>query len=264
MQRLAGAIDMLTYITTYYNEQQYLPHLQQLLAECSDPRFRMIIVDDYSDQSIETVVRGWNDDRVSLFRVTEDKGFNSHGARNLAMQHTTTEWNVLIDIDYKLVDVDNLIQQLDNNELETDAPHFFGVVHKYSGKTHIERASINDFLVTKTLFWKVKGYDPEFIGLHAGDRRFIDRLQSVRTDQINSLLLGTHLEALRSPFVKVRVDPKLPEGKEYYSDDHLTLFVAPTSPLEVNRADQRCDTRHAAGIDTNPTPFTWEQLIKND
>lgn len=261
-QRQAGVTNMLTYITTYYNDKPFLSHLQQLLEQCSDERFRMIIVDDYSDQSIEEDIRAWNDTRVSLFRVTEDKGFNSHGARNLAMKHTTTEWNVLIDVDYRLVNVDNLIEQLDGNELEVDAPHFFSVVHTYAGKTHPERVSINDFLVTKSLFWKAKGYDPEFIGIHAGDRRFIARMNSLRNPPLNSMVLGTHLEALRSPFVTTKIDPLLPSDRsEYYSEDHLTLFIAPGTSLAMHRANVDSDNRHEAGIDIDPTPFKWEQLI---
>lgn len=253
---------MLTYITTYYDDVGCLDHLQQLMAGCSDPRLQMIIVDDFSDKPIDNIVKSWNDPRVRLFRVTEDMGFNSHGARNLAMQQTNTEWNVLIDVDYKLVGVDILLQQLENNELEEDIPHFFGVVHSFIGKTKIERASVNDFLVSKTLYWKAKGYDPEYIGFHAGDRRFITRLHEARRQPVNSMVIGPHLEALRSPYTKTIIDKNLKDVKsEYFSINRDIMYIAPGSELALHNAELQCDRRHVRGEDADPTPFKWEQQI---
>lgn len=262
---------MLTYITTVYNDEQYLSHVQEMLAECKDDRLKVIIVDDYSDRSIEPIIEAWNDPRVSLFRVTEDKGFNSHGARNLAMQHTTTEWNLLVDIDYKVVGIQSIIDQIANNELEPTTPHFLGVMHTYDDKlpyvrdTAPSRASINDFLVTKTLFWKAKGYDAEFIGFHFGDRTFIERMIACGprpTKVFMSLLFDVHLEALRSPYSATYHDSRIQKvTDERFSSDRKRLYVHPDSTLELQSREVIVKEKHANGESTNPTPFTWEQLI---
>ena len=48
---------------------------------------------------------------VSLYRVTEDLGFNSHGCRNLAMTVSDSYWNLLLDSDIHLkkINLDFLI-----------------------------------------------------------------------------------------------------------------------------------------------------------
>lgn len=270
-QKPAGATNMLTYITTVYNDEAYLSHIQEMLTECKDDRLKVIIVDDYSDQPIEPIVKAWNDPRVSLYRVTEDKGFNSHGARNLAMQHTTTEWNLLVDIDYKIVGIQSIIDQIVENELEPNTVHFMGVIHAYEDKlpyireTSPSRASINDFLVTKTLYWKAKGYDSEFIGFHFGDRAFIERMIELGprpTEVFLSLLFDVHLEALRSPFSETYHDPRIQRvTDEKFSGDRKRLYVHPDSTLELQSRELQVKEKHIKNESTDPTPFTWEQQL---
>lgn len=270
-QKQAGVTNMLTYITTVYNDEAYLGHVQQMLAECKDDRLKVIIVDDYSDQPIEPTVRAWNDPRVSLYHVTENKGFNSHGARNLAMQQTTTEWNLLVDVDYKVVGIQSIIDQLAENELEPDAVHFLGVAHTYQDDpphvpdTSPSRASINDFLVTKTLYWKAGGYDAEFIGFHHGDREFIQRMidRGARpSETFMSLLFGVHLEALRSPFTITYQSASIESLiDEKFSSDRKFLYVHPDTSYELTTRTIQVKEKHAKGESTNPTPFNWEQQL---
>lgn len=256
---------MLTYITTYYNERENLNHLKELMASCDDARLKMIIVDDFSDESIEDEVRSWGDDRVSLYRVTEDKGFNSHGARNLAMKNTTTEWNLLVDIDYKVVGIDNIIEQVASGELEPNAVHFLPVAHTYKDETEPSRASINDFLVTKHLFWKARGYDAEFIGFHFGDRVFIDRMLRIgspKQEAWMSVLFDCHLNSLRSPHATTYLDPTIPDViSERYSHDRKKLYVHPDSQYELHTREIIVKEKNDRGEFTDPIPFTWEQLI---
>lgn len=256
---------MLTYITTYYNEKEHLGHLKEMMERCTDPRLKMIIVDDYSDESIEEEIRGWNDNRVTLFRVTEDKGFNSHGARNLAMMQSTTEWNLLVDIDYRVVGIECILDQIAHEELEPNTPHFFQVIHTYDGETVPSRASINDFLVTKSLYWKAKGYDSEFIGFHYGDRTFIDRMLALgprRTEVFMSVLFDCYMEALRSPFVNTYHDPRITKlTDERYSTDRQRLYVHPDAAFELRTKEIEVKEKHLKGEFLDPTPFSWEQLI---
>jgi hypothetical protein len=112
---------------------------------------------------------------MKLFRVTDDIGFNSHGTRNLLMKQTTTEWNILSDID-RHYPVEAFQYLLDN--LST-----FKTQHYYSFKEKIVASkdgySVNEFLVRKNDFWKTGGYDEEFVNIHWGDRYFLDCLRRV-------------------------------------------------------------------------------------
>ena len=252
---------MLTYITTCYNDVQYLDHLEELMTYCKSDKLKLIIVDDCSDESVEQIVGKWADERVSLFRIEDDLGFGSHAGRNLAMKQTTTEWNLLADIDYRLVGVDSLLSMIENGELENDTPHFFPVVHSYKGDTTPSRASINDFLVTKKTFWRAKGYDPEYYGFHYGDRQFIERMLSFHRTT-NSLLFDMYLEALRSPFANTKIDENLTNPRqEYFSSNRDTLFVSPLTTSVLKSQEIKCFERHAQNASIEYLPFTWTKQI---
>jgi glycosyltransferase involved in cell wall biosynthesis len=253
---------MLTYITTCRDDIEYLDTVEETIKYCNDPDFRAIVVDDFSSTPLYDIVSRWNDPRVSLFRITEDKGFNSHGARNLAMQHTTTKWNCLVDIDYRVVGVDNIIRMIKDGDLEDTTPHFFPVIHTFEGQTSPHRESINDFVVTKQLFWKVGGYDPEFIGLHSGDRLLIARMMANHIHKMNSLLFDAHLEALRSPYSTTVIDESITNPRsERFSDDRRFYYIGPTTDNEIRQSMAAAIRRHAAGLSCNPTPFKWEKQI---
>lgn len=253
---------MLTYITTCYNDEQYLDHLEEMMVYCTSDKLKLIIVDDCSDTPIEQIVSKWADERVSLYRIEDDIGFGSHAARNLAMKHTATEWNILVDIDYRLVGVEKIISMIENAELEKDIPHFLPVAHTYAGETSTSRASINDFLLTKKLYWRAKGYDPEYYGFHHGDRQFIKRLNEAYPIDTTSLLYDVCFEALRSPFVNTVVDPTLTAPtQERFSDDHLTLFVSPSSAPALRTQELKCFERHKNNTPIEYLPFNWIKQI---
>jgi glycosyltransferase involved in cell wall biosynthesis len=252
---------MLTYITTCYNDFQYLDQLEETMEYCKDERLKMIIVDDCSDQPIDPIVRAWDDPRVSLYRITDDLGFNSHGARNLAMKETTTEWNVLIDIDYRLIGVDALLEMLDNKELEPNIPHFFPVSHSYDGRLTPTRASINDFVVTSKLFWKAKGYDPEYYGIHYGDREFITRMSTQHPQFASSLLVGSHLDGLRSPLATIFVDSSIGPNEEVFNEDRSILSIGSDVRDTLRYRMYQCRNRHENNTQINYLPFNWIKQI---
>jgi glycosyltransferase involved in cell wall biosynthesis len=253
---------MLTYITTCYNDEGYLDQLEDLMVYYKGDNLKLIIVDDCSDTPVDQIVRQWADDRVSLYRIEDDIGFGSHAARNLAMKQTTTEWNLLVDIDYRLVGVENIIAMIENGELEKESPHFLPVAHSYAGDNTPGRASINDFLLTKKLYWRAKGYDPEYYGFHHGDRQFIERMMTAYPNSTHSLLYDVYLEALRSPYVKTLVDSSITDPRqERYSSDHTTLYVSPLTTHTLNNEKIKCFERHASNAPIEYLPFKWIKQI---
>lgn len=122
------------------------------------PKLKMIIVDDGSkDLPIEKALAGENLTDIILVKIKEDIGFNAHGARNLGMYLSKTEWNLLIDLDYNITDI-NL-----DNVLSLDPNNIYCWM-------------VNTALIHKDVFWSVKGYDEDFVNIHFGDRIFFDNL----------------------------------------------------------------------------------------
>lgn len=113
---------------------------------------------------------------MRLFRVKEDIGFNSHGARNLLMRQTRDDWNMLSDIDRRYP-VETLVSFFKSDTLCPDEYYSFYEMIQSSP----DRFSLNDFVVHRDAFWKTGGYDEEFVNIHWGDRTFLNTLKRVAT-----------------------------------------------------------------------------------
>ena len=95
----------ITLIHTYYNEPDHLRRNLETWYTFDFP-IKIMIVDDGSmihpaydvlkDVSLPENVT------LSLYRVKDDIGFNSHGARNLAAKVADSEWLLFLDIDHNI------------------------------------------------------------------------------------------------------------------------------------------------------------------
>lgn len=166
---------MITFISTYYNELSYLEQWYERVSfinkhrpGCAD----FILVDDGSQsQPAHDYLVKRREKNIRLYVVTKDVGFNSHGARNLAMKHTRTNWNVFLDIDRRLSDSTMLSVVDERNQFKKHETYQFT-------STLDGSPSLNDYVVHKDDFWECGGYDEEFANFHYGDRLFLDCLHS--------------------------------------------------------------------------------------
>lgn len=112
---------------------------------------------------------------MHLYRIVEDIGFNSHGARNLLMKQTLTDWNIMSDIDrrYPLDTFKDIAAAADTGRVQRGQYYSFFEMAQSSP----DRFSVNDYLVHRKDFWKTGGYDEEFVNIHWGDRYFLDALR---------------------------------------------------------------------------------------
>lgn len=164
---------------TYYNEPRWLVWWYDAIRKLNDKGIPIClnVADDGSmiEPAEKFFDRFHPTDNMRLFRITEDLGFNSHGARNLLMKQTQTDWNIMSDIDrnypsdtlvFLANNVDKLVKgnYYSFNELTPASPDKF---------------SINEYVVHREDFWNAGGYDEEFVNVHWGDRIFLDCLQLV-------------------------------------------------------------------------------------
>lgn len=170
---------MITCNITYYNEPVWLHWWYKTFKRLHEEGVPLILAvgDDGSQKSPaeEFFNSHQPTPNMKLFRVKEDIGFNSHGTRNLLMKQTTTQWNMLSDIDRHYSD-ETLKYLVDN--IDTFKPQRY-----YSFKEMIVASpdgySVNEFFVRKNDFWKTGGYDEEFVNIHWGDRLFLNSLRRV-------------------------------------------------------------------------------------
>jgi hypothetical protein len=127
----------------------------------------LIIVDDGSTKyPAVDICQRHNCNNISLYVVTEDLGFNSHGCRNLGMSESQTHWNILVDSDIELHSLQ--IPKIINLPLL---------------ETEIYQWGTNMLLINKDQFFSCKGYDEEFVNIHYGDRLFLNYINSKYTPQ---------------------------------------------------------------------------------
>jgi glycosyltransferase involved in cell wall biosynthesis len=161
----------LTIIAPYYNDEKFLTSFFEDFLELKKtyPNFKLIIVDDGSKiWPAEDVYHNLGKDipDFTLYVITEDLGFNAHGARNLGMSQSTSEWNFMTDIDHQLpkfsfYDIVNYDMSDKNN------------VYGFSYSSH----HANTLLMHKEAFLSFKGYDEEFVNNHYGDRIVLDYIR---------------------------------------------------------------------------------------
>lgn len=162
--------------TTYYNNPE---NLIQYINHHIDYVDHIIVVDDGSDNPASKYLQ--KDSKISLYRVLKDYGFNSHGCRNLIMRQTTTDWNILMDVDRLFIDPEYAVHFIKNKKLNKNTLYLFEMIVKHADSIH---KSVNDFMIHKDHFWSVGGYDEELIGIRNGDRHFRLQLENFGDERV--------------------------------------------------------------------------------
>ncbi len=161
---------MISCNVTYYNEPHMLVWWYNTIKQLNEEGFdiRLNITDDGSmrQPAVDFFEKHPPTKQMRLFRVKEDIGFNSHGARNLMMRETESDWNILSDID-RTYPEDTLIDILETKDKQQGKHYSFFTP---SGKSF----TLNEYLIHKDDFWLSGGYDEEFVNIHWGDRLFFE------------------------------------------------------------------------------------------
>lgn len=180
----------LTIAMPYYENAGMLAlHYRNWLAWPGKYRnaLKVIVVDDGSPESpAANVPRSLGLPEIEIYRVTEDRPWHQHAARNLAM-HVADGWTLLTDMDHMLADPSPLFKALpglddgasytlDRIEADTGEPTL--------GKDNKPKPHPNTFLLTRELYWRIGGYDEDYCGLYGTDKLFRDRREMFPTGHL--------------------------------------------------------------------------------
>lgn len=232
----------ITIIQTYYNERFYLETQIERWNNFNTP-VNIILIDDGSQKEpAQNVLKEHilNDNiNFSLYRVTKDIGFNSHGCRNLGARLAQSNWLLFLDIDYTLQPSN--LKRLQNETLDLNSWYEFTAKFQGRGDTYM---ALNQFLIPRKLFLDSGGYDESFVPFHYGDREFLSHLEK-KYQKIN---LDWLVLTCRRGGRKARVNntSKIP----VYDDENMLLYTPPFNIESIVHTDTKLN-------------FPWEEIIIN-
>jgi hypothetical protein len=248
---------MISINITYYNESKWLLWWYRAVRRLEDEGVSVLlnICDDGSqiDPAEKFFEKRSPTSTMRLFRVVEDIGFNSHGARNLLMQQTTTEWNMMSDIDRNYPD-DTLTAIVEDEPFLRQ-----GTYYSFCDMKNIENKSLNEYVVHRADFWNTGGYDEEFVNIHWGDRYFLDTLNRVAKQQV---MIDWRIQYVRGarnvswadvPITQYPDDRTLIHPKGKWADSEYRLRLK-------NQVKQRNKT-HEGRMSKKVINFEWEQVF---
>lgn len=198
--------------TTYYNNPELIvPFIKKHLEYVDE----LLIVDDGSDEPNHIYNFVSPSEKIKLFRVTKDYGFNSHGCRNLIMTKASNEFVILLDSDREFVNPQQ-IEDLKRKRLSLSTLYHFTVIANSLVKHN--HVSVNDYLISKNFFFSAGGYDEEWIGLRNGDRQYFQQLMHfgkkehladifIQFTRVSTLRISDNAE-IKSPNDTNKIDPK--------------------------------------------------------
>ena len=233
----------LTITMPYYNNAEALSF--QLGTWWAYPRdirenLKFIVVDDGSPKSpaheiVRKVPKGMN---LSIYRIEEDRGWNYHGARNLAMDRCETDWALITDIDHALSP--RGARALVEADLQPDT--HYGFYRRWPNGSH-EGVHATTVLVERDAYWAVGGVDEDFVGTRGGDNGMRQRLR----DKYHEEILG-NVELLL-------IQDMLRNGRTPDEGQHVR---GPEEKTKRNRV------KHSKDETIPPTDhirFEWRQVV---
>ena len=230
----------LTIIHTYYNEKSLLETQIERWNVYNQP-VNIILIDDGSQKipAIDVIKEHTLKDYInfSLYRVTEDIGFNSHGCRNLGARLANTEWLVFLDIDYTLQP--SHLHKLKNDPLDSDTWYEMNAKFMGQGDSYM---ALNQFVITRNMFLEEGGYDESFVPYHHGDRELLNKLSSKYNKKNLDWLTLTCRRGGRKAIVDETA--KIP----VYDDENMVFYTP--------KFDENLIPKTNAKIN-----FNWEQLL---
>lgn len=121
---------------------------------------------------------------LSVYRITEDRPWHQHAARNLGAHVARGPWLLLTDMDHMLTaaNADQLIKRL--GKLDLGTAYFLHRIEADTGLPTLGRDDRpkphpNSFVMTRDLYWQAGGYDEDFCGIYGTDGLFKSRLFTI-------------------------------------------------------------------------------------
>lgn len=151
-------------------------------AEKQKKRVKIILVDDGSPEPAAAIERPDGLPALEIYRVTEDRPWHQHAARNLGAHVAEDGWLLLTDMDHVLTDeaARCLFKAMDQGRLDPNAIYMLDRIEADTGLPTLNESGSpkphpNSFVLTRDLYWRIGGYDEDYCGIYGTDGLFKER-----------------------------------------------------------------------------------------
>ena len=197
--------------TRYNNDVSYLRRYPK------HPHIEYICIDDGSEDD-PVLPEFWK-----VYKITEDIGWNSEGAKNLGMHVMESDWGVTCDMDHPI-----LVEDIPKLPIITE---FLPRTASYN-PIRIDGKAINCHLAHIDLWNEIGGYDETFTTLYGYDKTFahavnakrnsaVLRLECIRLDMIGGMSAVPRTEKKRSNQDFLKLEAALKAGEAEYTKERL-------------------------------------------
>lgn len=159
-------------------------------------RISAVLVDDGSENApAAAVARPSGLPGLEIYRVTENRPWHQHAARNLGAHAAPEGWMLLTDMDHVLT-ADNAVALL--KRLDKMDPEHIYTLHRIEadsglptlGRLNEPKPHPNSFVLTRDLYWRIGGYDEDFVGIYGTDGLFKQRAFAIgKRDHLKKVAL---------------------------------------------------------------------------
>lgn len=175
-------IDLSLCLPYYMNAGMLARHYELWRDWPSDVKSRVeiIVVDDASpERPAAEVARPQDLPTLSIYRVQKDIPWHQDAARNLGAHVALGAWLVLTDMDHALplTSVQTLLRRADSGGLDAGTIYTLSRIDADTGLPTLAtdgtpKPHSNSYLVSRTTYWHIGGYDESLCGIYGTDGLF--------------------------------------------------------------------------------------------
>lgn len=173
---------MITLVMPFYSNSEMLCRQYEGWAAWPEKlkrRIEIILIDDGSPEPAIDVPRPEGLPALRIYRVTEDRPWHQHAARNLGAHVANEGWLLLTDMDHVLTAdaAHSLLKSIDKGRLDGGTIYMLDRIEADTGEPTLNgngkpKPHPNSFVVTRELYWRIGGYDEDYCGIYGTDGLF--------------------------------------------------------------------------------------------
>jgi len=188
----------LTLVLPYFSNKGMLAEHHRVWLTYPDHlrgRLHVIVVDDCSPRDLRAEAHDCPSiglGSIRLFRCLEKRRWNWLFSRNLGVLQAETNWVLLTDMDHLMpAETFGNLMEMDLDDASVyrlsrvDAPHLWPYTLAECPVREKKRLHPNTWLLTRTMFDRIGGYDERLSGCYGTDGEFRDRVR----EQAKSIVL---------------------------------------------------------------------------